>query len=71
LGIQGESIPMPARIVAVADTYDAIRGHRSYDQPRTHMQAMDIIESEAGRQFDPAVVQAFMAIEPMLVDIHY
>jgi HD-GYP domain-containing protein (c-di-GMP phosphodiesterase class II) len=71
LGIREEAIPMPARIVAVADTYDAIRMHRSYDVARTHVQAMDIIESEAGKQFDPEVVSAFMAIEPLLVDIHY
>ena len=71
LGIREEAIPMPARIVAVADTYDAIRGHRSYDLARTHVQAMDIINSESGKQFDPAVVKAFMAIEPLLADIPY
>ena len=71
LGIREDDIPMPARIVAVADTYDAIRGHRSYDIARTHAQAMDIIASESGKQFDPSVVAAFMAIEPMLADIPY
>ena len=71
LGIREEAIPMPARIVAVADTYDAIRGHRSYDLSRTHAQAMEIIRSESGKQFDPAVVDAFIAIEPLLADIPY
>jgi HD-GYP domain-containing protein (c-di-GMP phosphodiesterase class II) len=71
LGKREEEIPMPARIVSVADTYDAIRGHRSYDVSRTHLQAMDIIKAESGKQFDPAVVGAFMAIEPLLADIRY
>lgn len=70
-GLAGDAIPLPARIVAVADTYDAIRMHRVYKAARSHQEALDIIHSEEGAQFDPAVVTAFLAIEPLLMDIVY
>jgi HD-GYP domain-containing protein (c-di-GMP phosphodiesterase class II) len=59
-GLKGDEIPLPARIVSVADTYEAIRGKRAYNHlARTHQEALDIIAEQAGKQFDPKVVEAF------------
>ena len=54
----GQAIPMGARIIAVADAYDAIVSDRPYRQGRSHWQAVEILEEAAGRQFDPTVVEA-------------
>jgi len=51
-GIKGSDIPMAARMVAVADTYDAICGRRPYRNPSTPRQALAISLAEAGTQFD-------------------
>jgi len=60
-GLVGENIPLGARIIAVADTYDAIITTRAYREGRTHDEALQIIESESGKQFDPRIVQVFLA----------
>jgi response regulator RpfG family c-di-GMP phosphodiesterase len=70
-GLKGEAIPISARIVSVADTYDAIRAHRSYQKARTHMEAVEVIKSESGKQFDPRIVEAFLNIHPQLETISY
>lgn len=61
-GIAGDDIPIGARIIAVADTYDAIVTHRSYRNARTPEEAVQIIRAEAGHQFDPEVVRVFTAL---------
>lgn len=61
-GMTGASIPLGARIVAVADTYDAIVADRVYRQGRSHAEAIDILRSERGKQFDPTVVDAFLRL---------
>ncbi len=58
----GEQIPIGARIISVADTFDAITSARPYRQARAHKKALDILKYEAGTQLDPAVVKAFCAI---------
>lgn len=60
--LRGEDIPLGARIIAVADTYDAIVTDRPYRQGRTHQQALQIIRDESGKQFDPGVVDVFMRL---------
>ena len=62
-GLQGEEIPIAARIVALADCYDAMTTKRVYKPAMSHEQARDIILKGAGSQFDPAVVAAFAARE--------
>jgi putative two-component system response regulator len=57
--LMGVNIPILARILAVADTYDALVSTRSYKQSKTHEQAYNIITQAAGLQFDPTVVSAF------------
>jgi len=62
-GLEGELIPISARIVAVADVYDALTSHRSYRDAGPHEGAREAILKGGGRQFDPMVVEAFLASE--------
>lgn len=61
-GLAGEQIPISARLMAVADVYDALISRRSYKDPFPHSQAVAIISAEAGKHFDPDVVEAFLAL---------
>jgi PAS domain S-box-containing protein len=63
VGLKEEEIPLPARIVAVADVYDALTSRRRYRDPMSHEQACEIIMSEKGKKFDPKIVDAFLEIE--------
>lgn len=60
-GLAGEAIPLGARIVAVADTFDAITSTRPYRKAMAEREALSLLWSEAGRQLDPRVVAAFCA----------
>jgi putative nucleotidyltransferase with HDIG domain len=60
-GLQGLAIPLGARIVAVADTFDAVTSARPYRPAGTHKRALDVLAAGAGTQLDPVVVRAFMA----------
>jgi HD-GYP domain-containing protein (c-di-GMP phosphodiesterase class II) len=56
----GEDIPLMARVVQVTDSYDAMVARRAYNSPRSHEEAVAELRSEAGRQFDPRLVEAFL-----------
>ena len=60
--IKGEEIPLSARIMAVADVFDALVAERVYKKPFTFEKAMAIITEGAGKHFDPNVVEAFSHI---------
>lgn len=60
-GLVGEAIPVSARVVAVADVYDAVRSKRSYKPAMSHEAAREIVLESRGTHFDPAVVAAFAA----------
>ncbi len=62
-GIAGEEIPIAARLMALADVYDALRSERRYKPAYDHQRARQMILDEKGRQFDPAVVDAFCECE--------
>lgn len=62
-GLQGKQIPLAARIVALADVYDALTSHRVYRPAVSHPEAREWIVSNYGSQFDPEVVEAFVARE--------
>ena len=59
-GLKGEAIPLAARIVAVADTYDALISDRPYRAAVSQAEAVAEIRALSGRRFDPAVVEAFL-----------
>jgi len=58
-GLKGEQIPLSARIVAIADVYDALTSKRSYKEPYSHDLACKIILSGSGRDFDPELIKVF------------
>ncbi len=62
----GHDIPLMARIVQVADTYDAIVAQRAYNRPRTHEEAIAELRRQTGTQFDPRVVEAFADTFPSI-----
>jgi len=59
LGIRGESISLPGRIVALTDFYDAVTSKRVYKDAMTHQQAHELILENSGTHFDPEIVSAF------------
>ena len=61
-GKQGEEIPLAARIVAVADAFQAMIEPRPYRPPRARERAVDEVVAESGRQFDPECVEALLAV---------
>lgn len=69
-GLAGEGIPLSARIVCVADSYDAIRMKREYKPARPHAEAARELLLGSGTQFDPIVVQAFCALEDQFESIY-
>jgi two-component system, response regulator RpfG len=59
-GLQGDTTPLPARIVAVCDVYDALTSARPYKGPWPASEAINYIRQRSGSQFDPACVEAFL-----------
>lgn len=59
-GIAGDEIPLPARIIALVDAYDAITSARRYKEARSHGQAIEAIQESSGAHFDPQMVEAFI-----------
>lgn len=63
-GLAGDAIPLSARLMAVADVYDALISSRVYKKAMPHAQAFAIIVAGQGLHFDPDIVAAFVALEP-------
>lgn len=59
-GLKGDEIPIAARIVSIADVYDALRSKRVYKEEFTHEKAYSIIKNERGKAFDPKLVDMFI-----------
>jgi len=68
-GLKGEDIPLCARVVSLADVYDALVSKRVYKDPFSHEMAKKIIEEGRGTQFDPLVVDAFLESEEEFLGI--
>jgi putative two-component system response regulator len=68
-GLKGAAIPLSGRIVALADVYDALVSKRVYKGACTHMTARAIIVQGRATHFDPAVVDAFLAVEPQFIEV--
>ena len=65
-GLSGEGIPLFARIIAVAEAFDAMTALSSGREPLSEEQAADELRKESGGQFDPLVVQAFLKVQPVI-----
>ncbi len=61
-GLKAQAIPLGARVIAVADAFDAMTSTRPYRGPRPVQEAIDEIKAGAGLQFDPAVVEVFVEL---------
>lgn len=70
VGQAGEAIPLSARIMAIADVYDALLAKRPYKKPFTHEKSVEIIQEGAGTHFDPSAVDAFLVIADTFKAVH-
>ena len=68
-GLKGEEIPLLARIVTVADAFDAMTTDRPYKKKISFQEAMDAVEKLAGSQFDPQICQAFLKYKDSIEQI--
>ncbi|MCP4117879.1 MAG: HD domain-containing protein [Desulfobacteraceae bacterium] len=66
-GLSGDEIPLSARLMALADVYDALLSVRVYKQAFSHEKAVDMIRAQRGKHFDPDIVDAFVAIREKFV----
>jgi HD-GYP domain-containing protein (c-di-GMP phosphodiesterase class II) len=62
-GLKGEGIPLAARVVAIADVYDALVSRRVYKPAQDHESCRESILSEAGKQFDPTLLEVWLTVE--------
>jgi putative two-component system response regulator len=68
-GLVGEAIPLSARLMAVADVYDALISRRPYKNPMTHAESLAWIESHGEGHFDPVLMRGLRVVQPQLVAI--
>ena len=68
-GLSGEDIPISARLMAVADVYDALICRRVYKEPIPHPEAVVIMTKGSGTHFDPEIIKAFLDIQDRLLEI--
>ena len=61
-GLSGDDIPLPGRLMAIIDVYDALTSDRVYKKAITHEQALEIIRQERGRHFDPVITDVFISL---------
>ena len=68
-GLTGKAIPLGGRLMAIIDVYDALTHKRVYKEAYCHAYALELIEKERGKHFDPEIVTAFMEIENEILNI--
>jgi len=68
-GLKGEDIPLPGRLMAIVDVYDALISKRVYKSAFKHEEALLLIKGERGKHFDPSLVDAFLVIEEQIKEI--
>ena len=72
-GLKGDAIPLPARLFAIVDVWDAITSHRPYNDGMTFEKAVEYIHSESGAHFEPRVVDVFLSLvnagDPVLCQV--
>jgi Response regulator containing a CheY-like receiver domain and an HD-GYP domain len=62
-GLSEQAIPLPARVLSVIDSYDAIRNRRAYHAAQSHEDAMSILAGERGTKHDPQILDAFLSYD--------
>lgn len=67
---KGQEIPLSARIVALADVFDALTSRRPYKEAWAVQKALDLIDEESGKHFDPNVVKAFKSALPEIMEVY-
>jgi putative two-component system response regulator len=68
-GLAGTEIPLQGRIMAIADVYDALVSLRPYKEAFTHEEAVSIIATRAGKQFDPKIVEIFLEVKDQFLTV--
>lgn len=68
-GLAGQAIPLSARLMAVADVYDALISRRSYKPALSHEQAIALLQEQRGKQFDPQIIDALAQVQDQFVAI--
>ena len=68
-GLKGEEIPLEGRIVAIADVFDALTSKRPYKEAWPVEKAVDLIQSQSGKHFDPNIVTLFQSCLPSILEI--
>ena len=68
-GLAGEDIPLPARMMSVADVFDALVSERCYKKAMPPDEAFHILEEERGRQFDPAIIDLLPELRPAFLEV--
>jgi len=68
-GLQGRQIPVSARLMALADVFDALSSRRVYKEPLGPEDVTRIIVAERGRHFDPVIVDAFLELRPAFAEV--
>jgi putative two-component system response regulator len=68
-GLSGEHIPLCARIMAVADVYDALRARRVYKPPVTHAEVCAIFQRDSGTHFDPMLIESFQQLSDQFSEV--
>lgn len=67
-GLKGEEIPLPARIMSIADVYDALKSERCYKEAFPHEKCCDLIIEGEGTQFDPVLIKVFKKVNEKMLD---
>jgi HD-GYP domain-containing protein (c-di-GMP phosphodiesterase class II) len=67
-GLKGDQIPLEARILAIADSYVAMTSERSYSGTLSHKRTLEELQKSAGTQFDPYLIEQFVAIDKTNAD---
>jgi len=68
-GLKETNIPLQGRIMAIADVYDALISERPYKKAFSHEQAVEIIASDSGKQFDPKIVEVFLEVKDKFKEV--
>ncbi len=69
-GLKGDEIPLPGRLMAIVDVYDALVNKRIYKPEFKHSEAIEMIKKEKGEHFDPEITDAFLEIEEIMNQVN-